>query len=84
MTEWDLEVEFIPPEMSGLPGKKRITGSIEQINKIMDAVMKGKIKLSIPTKAAASTAITAQAQFHAHLITWLHTTEIARIGGLRS
>jgi hypothetical protein len=44
MTEWDLEVEFIPPEMSGLPGKKRITGSIEQINKIMDAVMKGKIK----------------------------------------
>ncbi len=43
MSEWNLDVEYILPEMSGLPGKKRITGRADQITKIMDAVMSGKL-----------------------------------------
>ena len=43
MTEWYLDVEYIAPEMPGLPGKKRITGPIDQINRIMKAVMRGDL-----------------------------------------
>jgi len=43
MTKWRLEKEYIAPEMSGLPGKGRITGPIDQINRIMGAIMSGDL-----------------------------------------
>lgn len=43
MSEWYLEVKYIPPEMSGLPGRKCIIGPIDQINMIIKAVAEGKI-----------------------------------------
>ena len=43
MTEWYLEVSYIPPEMSGLEAKKCITGPIDQINRIMQAVIGGRL-----------------------------------------
>jgi len=44
MTEWKLEVDYIPPEMDGLPWKGTIKGPAYQITMIMEAVAGGKIK----------------------------------------
>jgi hypothetical protein len=43
MTEWNLAVDYIPPKTSRHEGKKSIIGPADQITKIMNAVMEGRL-----------------------------------------
>lgn len=43
MSEFNLKVEILPPEMSGLPAYWQITGSPEEIKRILKAIEEEKI-----------------------------------------